>query len=182
MYECLVAENLFSCFTPFHMFRQRIGSMIWSDDVACEDAYDQGFVEKQALLDDQSIALCIAWLREPHTPAESKTGEGNAGRAARFFLARSGVWALTRPDILHMWMMEWGASDDRSYRIGKRVFRNCQSTNHKCGPALQDPRVGQSTNPGALLECLESVRISSLALTQMEIQIPNTTLRFWLYY
>ena len=65
MYECLVAENLFSCLTLVHIFWQRIGSMIWSDDVACYDAYDQGFVEKKALWNDQSItclgiALCIA--------------------------------------------------------------------------------------------------------------------------
>ena len=46
---------------------------------------------------------------------------------------------------------------------------------HWDGPALLYPRVGQSTNPGALLECLESVRTSLLALTQMETQISNTT-------
>ena len=38
MYECLVAENLFSCLTPFFIFWQRINSIIWIDSVTYQDA------------------------------------------------------------------------------------------------------------------------------------------------
>ena len=47
----------------------------------------EAFVEKQSfVVDDQSIAyfgiaLCISLPREPHTPVESKTEQGNAGSA-----------------------------------------------------------------------------------------------------
>ena len=47
----------------------------------------EAFVEKQSLVDDDQsiaylgIALCITLPREPHTPVESKTEQGNAGSA-----------------------------------------------------------------------------------------------------
>ena len=47
----------------------------------------KAFAEKQSLMDDDQsitysgIALCISFPREPHTPVESKTGQGNAGSA-----------------------------------------------------------------------------------------------------
>ena len=55
-------------------------------------------VEKQSLVvDDQSTtyvaALCITWIREPHTSVWVKNGIVTAGRARRFFLASGGVSA-----------------------------------------------------------------------------------------
>ena len=66
-----MAENLFSCLTPFsetyelrgYIFVE-INGITWIDSVACLDAVIQTFVEKQSLVDDDqsidliSIALC----------------------------------------------------------------------------------------------------------------------------
>ena len=75
-----MAENLFSCLTPFSETYEHkgyisidISCMAWFACMACRDAVIKASVEKQSLVvDDQStafkgIALCIALIREPHT-------------------------------------------------------------------------------------------------------------------
>ena len=60
-------------------------------------------VEKQSLVvDDQSTAcvayLCVALIREPHTPIVNQKRKKDLREDMRFFLARSGVSGFTRPD------------------------------------------------------------------------------------
>ena len=96
----------------------------------------KAFVEKQTLVvDDQSTAyvaaLCITWIREPHTSVWVKNGIRTAGRARRFFLAlvvsvTYQPWHLYTFHLGGVWMRRL---DFRTVRTGKRVFRNCQSSN-----------------------------------------------------
>ena len=60
-------------------------------------------VEKKSLMvDDQSTtfvaSLCVALIREPHTPVVNQKREKELKGDMRFFLARSGVSGFTRPD------------------------------------------------------------------------------------
>ena len=143
MYICLAVENLFSCLTPFsETYELRgyisidINRMAWIACVACWVAWIKASVEKQSLVvDDQSTAyvaaLCITWIREPHTSVWVKNGIRTAGRTRRFFLAlvvsvTYQPWHLYTFHLCGCWMRRL---DYRSVRTGKRVFRNCQSSN-----------------------------------------------------
>ena len=54
------------------------------DQGFCCKAKSCGWWSKHGL---RSLALCIAWIREPHTSVWVKNGIRTAGRARRFFLA-----------------------------------------------------------------------------------------------
>ena len=121
-------------------------------------------IEKQSLVvDDQSTAyvaaLCITWIREPHTSVWVKNGIRTAGRARRFFLALV-VSVTYRPWHLYTFHLCgcWNARrlDYRSVRTGKRVFRNCQSSNVSEDRPWSIQDCPECVVLRHLLECLES--------------------------
>ena len=95
IYFCLVAQNLFFTYHPSLRRMSLEVIYILVDDQWYGRVWQCGMLrwnwsrlcwKAGLVVDDQStvylgIALCISWLREPHSPIESKTGEGNAGSA-----------------------------------------------------------------------------------------------------
>ena len=141
----------------------------------------KAFVEKQSLVvDDQSTAyvaaLCITWIREPHTSVWVKNGIQTAGRARRFFLAlvvsvTYQPWHLYTFHLCGCWMRRL---DFRSVRTGKRVFRNCQSSNVSEDRPSRIRGCPECVVPRHLLECLEAERSLPLASTHDGNPISNT--------
>ena len=104
------------------------GILSCMDQGFCRKAKSCGWWSKHGLC---GVALCITWIREPHTSVWVKNGIRTVGRARRFFLAlvvsvTYQPWHLYTFHLCGCWMRRF---DYRSVRTGKRVFRNCQSSN-----------------------------------------------------
>ena len=67
-YICLAAENLFFCLTPFSETHEL-----------------RGCIPMDISRRRWGVALCIMWIREPHTPVWTKNGRRTSGRTCVSF-------------------------------------------------------------------------------------------------
>ena len=146
------------------------GTLRCNDQGFCWKEESCGWWSKHAYV----AALCVAWIREPHTSVWVKNGIRTAGRARRFFLALV-VSVTYQPWHIYTFHLCgcWNARrlNIRYVRTGKRVFRNCQYSN------VREDRPSRSKECvvlGHLLECLESERSLPLASTHDGNPISNT--------
>ena len=152
------------------------GMLSCMDQDFCWKAKSCGWWSKHGLC---GAALCITWIREPHTSVWVKNGIRTAGRARRFFLAlvvsvTYQPWHSYTFHLCGCWMRRL---DFRSIRTGKRVFRNCQSS--KVREDRPSRFQGSKWGPGTFARVSRTRRgACPLPRLMTEIQFPIRVLRF----
>ena len=164
--------------------------MAQNASVACWDANDQGFCWKAKSCGWWSkhglcgATLCITWIREPHASVWVKNGIVTAGRARRFFLAKV-VSVTYQPWHLYTFHLCgcWNARrlGYRSVRTGKRVFRNCQSSNVSEDRPWSIQGLPRVRSPGTFARVSRTRRgACPLPRLMTEIQFPIRVFRLYL--